>query len=125
MPMGPVELMDTVGLDVGLSVASELSPDSAEGIAELQRLVDAGKLGKKSGTGLYKWDKGKAVKGSPDSSVALGELGRRLLQPLLDECNRCLEEGIVKSADLVDGGVIFGTGFAPFRGGPLHYQAEQ
>jgi 3-hydroxyacyl-CoA dehydrogenase/enoyl-CoA hydratase/3-hydroxybutyryl-CoA epimerase len=124
MPMGPVELMDTVGLDVGLSVASELSPDSTESIAELKRLVDAGKLGKKSGEGLYKWEKGKAVKGSADKSAGLDELGRRLVQPLLDECNRCLEEGIVGNADLVDGGVIFGTGFAPFRGGPLHYQAQ-
>jgi 3-hydroxyacyl-CoA dehydrogenase/enoyl-CoA hydratase/3-hydroxybutyryl-CoA epimerase len=124
MPMGPGELMDTVGLDVGLSVASELSPDSTENIAELKGMVDAGKLGKKSGEGIYKWEKGKAVKGSPDSNVALDELGKRLIQPLVDECQRCLDDGIVENADLVDGGVIFGTGFAPFRGGPLHYQAQ-
>ncbi len=125
MPVGPVELMDTVGLDVGLSVAAELSPDSTESIAEFKAMVDAGKLGKKTGQGLYKWEKGKAVKGAPDSNAPLGELGERLIQPLLDECGRCLEEGIVEDADLIDGGVIFGTGFAPFRGGPLHYQAQQ
>ena len=124
MPMGPVELMDTVGLDVGLSVAAELSPDSTESIAEFQTMVDAGKLGKKSGEGLYKWEKGKPVKNEPDDNAPLDDLGKRLIQPMLDECGRCLDDGIVADADLVDGGVIFGTGFAPFRGGPLHYQAQ-
>ena len=52
-------------------------------------------------------------------------LGRELVEPMIAEAQRCLDERVVESADLVDGGVIFGTGFAPFRGGPLHYKAAQ
>ncbi|MGB9162925.1 MAG: 3-hydroxyacyl-CoA dehydrogenase, partial [Rhodomicrobium sp.] len=52
----------------------------------------------------------------------LAELGRALVDPLIDECEKALNEGVVASADHVDAGVIFGTGFAPFRGGPLHYR---
>ena len=124
MPMGPVELIDTVGLDVGISVAAELAPDNPAAIDDIKALVDAGKLGKKSGEGFYKWNNGKPEKAAADSSAPLATLGQRLIQPLLDECQQCLEEGIVESADLIDGGVIFGTGFAPFRGGPLHYLSK-
>ncbi|MEZ5529680.1 MAG: 3-hydroxyacyl-CoA dehydrogenase NAD-binding domain-containing protein [Porticoccaceae bacterium] len=121
MPMGPIELVDTVGLDVAISVAKKLAPDNVKAIEPLQTLVDAGKLGKKSGEGFYRWKKDKPQKGSASDMVALDIIGERLVKPLLAECRRCLAEGIVDSAELLDAGVIFGTGFAPFRGGPLHY----
>jgi len=127
MPMGPVELADTVGLDVCLHVAGILGDTSEAATRDhLQTLVDAGHLGKKSGHGLYHWKKGKADKQKiADPGIDKVALGERLMQPLLTECRRCLDEHIVTSADLLDAGVIFGTGFAPFRGGPLHYLAER
>ncbi|WP_461517996.1 3-hydroxyacyl-CoA dehydrogenase NAD-binding domain-containing protein [Porticoccus sp.] len=121
MPMGPIELVDTVGLDVAASVAKKLAPDNLKAAEPLQALIDAGKLGKKTGEGFYRWKKGHAQKERASDMVALDILGERLVKPLLAECRRCLEEGIVDSAELLDAGVIFGTGFAPFRGGPLHY----
>jgi 3-hydroxyacyl-CoA dehydrogenase/enoyl-CoA hydratase/3-hydroxybutyryl-CoA epimerase len=125
MPMGPVELVDVVGLDVALSVAKVLNLDAPDD-SQLARLVAQKKLGKKSGEGFYKWVDGKAMKGAADGSPAeLESLGRDLIRPLVDECERCLADGIAASADHVDAGVIFGTGFAPFRGGPLHYRRTQ
>lgn len=124
MPIGPVELVDTVGLDVAFSVTTKLAPDNTQALEQLQSLIDQGKLGKKSGAGFYKWKKGKPIKDKASDRVALDILGERLIEPLLDECRRCLADGIVSSAELLDAGVIFGTGFAPFRGGPLHYQEQ-
>ena len=121
MPMGPVELVDTVGLDVAVSVSKKLVPDNTKAIEPLEALVDDGKLGKKSGEGFYRWKKGKPDKARASDMVALDILGERLVTPLLRECQRCLEDEIVESSDLLDAGVIFGTGFAPFRGGPMHY----
>lgn len=121
MPMGPVEIADTVGLDVAINVTTKLAPDNTSAIQQLQMLLDEGKLGKKSGAGFYQWKQGNPVKQKPSDQVALDILGERLIEPLLEECQRCLEEGIVSSAELLDAGVIFGIGFAPFRGGPLHY----
>jgi len=120
MPMGPVELADTVGLDVCLSVLQKLAPDDKSSIEELQEMVEAGNLGKKSGQGLYSWDKGKPVKAELEQK-ADGGLAKRILEPLFEQCKACIAENIVEDEDLVDAGVIFGTGFAPFRGGPLHY----
>ncbi len=127
MPMGPVELADAVGLDVCLMASSTLGANAIASQRDLlQGLVDAGKLGKKSGQGLYRWKDGRAVK---DKQAAKGGdldgLARRLISPMLDECERCLAEHVVEDQDLLDAGVIFGTGFAPFRGGPLHYRKEQ
>lgn len=120
MPMGPIELADTVGLDVCAHVGRILKFPS-DG-SRLDRLVAAGKLGKKSGEGFYTWKDGKPVKGAAISDKAeLERLGRELVKPLIEECEKCRDEKIVESADMVDAGVIFGTGFAPFRGGPLHY----
>ena len=81
------------------------------------------KLGKKTGEGFYKWVNDKAEKGTTSfGDQELAELGRALVDPLINECEKALTEGVVASADHVDAGVIFGTGFAPFRGGPLHYR---
>ena len=127
MPMGPVELVDTVGIDVAANVVTKLAPDNTQVLDQLQQLIDQGKLGKKTGEGFYRWKKGRPVKVKPSDRVALDILGERLIEPLINECQQCLEEGIVSSTDLLDAGVIFGTGFAPFRGGPLNYveQLEQ
>jgi 3-hydroxyacyl-CoA dehydrogenase/enoyl-CoA hydratase/3-hydroxybutyryl-CoA epimerase len=123
MPMGPVELADTVGLDVGLSVIRLLGGEAAaEDVAALETMVEQGKLGKKSGEGFYKWEKGKPVKNQDASmGINLKTLTTELLQPYFDECKACLEDKVVADADQLDAGMIFGTGFAPFRGGPLHY----
>ncbi|NJM33584.1 MAG: 3-hydroxyacyl-CoA dehydrogenase [Rhodomicrobium sp.] len=125
MPMGPIELADTVGLDICAHVAEVLgSPAPAN--SELARLVAAGKHGKKTNAGFYNWVNGKPEKAAGDHDKAeLERLGRELVKPLIDECEKCLAEGVVSDADHVDAGVIFGTGFAPFRGGPLHYRASQ
>jgi 3-hydroxyacyl-CoA dehydrogenase/enoyl-CoA hydratase/3-hydroxybutyryl-CoA epimerase len=121
--MGPVELADTVGLDVGLGVMGILGGhDTAEDAALLKAHVDKGQLGKKSGEGFYRWKKGRAVKNNKAiDGINLDSLGKELMQPYFDECRACLADGIVADRDSVDAGMIFGTGFAPFRGGPLYY----
>jgi 3-hydroxyacyl-CoA dehydrogenase/enoyl-CoA hydratase/3-hydroxybutyryl-CoA epimerase len=123
MPMGPVELADTVGLDVGLSVMKLLGGDgAAEEAAVLQEKVDAGKLGKKSGEGFYVWKKGKPEKGDADlDKINVRSLGLELMAPYFEECKACLADGIVANREELDAGMVFGTGFAPFRGGPLYY----
>ena len=121
MPMGPVELVDSVGLDVALHVSKVLGASmNAAGIDRLSELVAAGNLGRKTGTGFYEWVEGKAVK--PDSTEAApADTQDRLILPMVNEAVACLADGIVTDAELLDAGVIFGTGFAPFRGGPLQY----
>ncbi len=119
MPMGPIELMDMVGLDVGKSVAEEVGFPVKEG-SKFANLVKANKLGRKTGEGFYKWEKGKAVKGEVPEHSDLVALGRELVKPLVDETEKCVKEKIVANADLADIGVIFGTGFAPFLGGPIN-----
>jgi 3-hydroxyacyl-CoA dehydrogenase/enoyl-CoA hydratase/3-hydroxybutyryl-CoA epimerase len=125
MPMGPLELMDLVGLDIANHVGEGLglAPGTDNVLANL---VKQGKLGKKTGEGFYVWEKGKPK--HEDVSYDPGELerlGRELVKPMLDEAERALQDNIVANADHVDAGVIFGTGFAPFRGGPLHYRRTQ
>ena len=123
MPMGPMELADTTGLDICLHVAQILSGHFHNEIPErLQQLVSAGRLGKKSGRGFYRYDKGKAVKrGSKGGNWNLQEITDRLVLRLLNEAVACLRERVVENSDLLDAGMIFATGFAPFRGGPMHY----
>ena len=118
MPMGPIELADTVGLDICVAVGKLLG-DGVAPPRELMKHVDAGELGKKSGRGFYRWDAGKPVKGAT-TAVPPG-LADRLIAPYVAEARAALADGVVTDADLVDAGAIFGTGFAPFRGGPLHY----
>jgi 3-hydroxyacyl-CoA dehydrogenase/enoyl-CoA hydratase/3-hydroxybutyryl-CoA epimerase len=127
MPMGPVELADTVGLDVALNVMEMLGgEDAAEEATELKSYVEAGKLGKKSGEGFYKWKKGKPVKDSDAvEGINLPSLGEELMAPYFEECEACLEDGVVADSDVLDAGMIFGTGFAPFRGGPMFYLAQK
>ena len=119
MPMGPIELMDVVGLDIGANVAEELGQSIDPG-SEFSRLIKQGHLGRKSGRGFYLWTKGKVRKGPTPEHDDLAALGRELVQPMVDECEVCVKEGIVANADLADIGVIMGTGFAPFLGGPLN-----
>jgi len=125
MPMGPVELADTVGLDVCWSVAQVFA--NAFGVqvpARLGEMVERKQLGRKTGQGFYTWRKGKPVK-PPVQGNTSTDLGDRLILPMLNEAVACLREGVVGDADLVDAGVIFGTGFAPFTGGPLHYARQR
>jgi 3-hydroxyacyl-CoA dehydrogenase/enoyl-CoA hydratase/3-hydroxybutyryl-CoA epimerase len=125
MPMGPIELADTVGLDVCAHVGRILGLEAEGAGGRLERLVASGRLGKKTGEGFYVWKDDKPEKKLETYSDAeLERLGRELVEPLVAESKRALDEGVVANADLVDAGVIFGTGFAPFRGGPLHYAGE-
>ena len=123
MPVGPIELIDVVGLDVashvGEIIAQELGRPVTQ-IARLNELLAARKLGRKSGAGFYLWREGKAVK-PPAETDAPPDLTDRLVLVMVNECVACLRERVVESADLVDAAVLFGTGFAPFRGGPLTY----
>jgi 3-hydroxyacyl-CoA dehydrogenase / enoyl-CoA hydratase / 3-hydroxybutyryl-CoA epimerase len=123
MPMGPIELADTVGLDVAASVAEELGPFLGLEIPQgLDELVKSGKRGKKDGQGLYQWENGKPKKPAVDANyVAPDDVEDRLILPMLNEAVACLHDRVVDDADLLDAGVIFGTGFAPFRGGPIQY----
>jgi 3-hydroxyacyl-CoA dehydrogenase/enoyl-CoA hydratase/3-hydroxybutyryl-CoA epimerase len=123
MLMGPIELADTVGLDICLAVAKNLAIYlGIEVPAKLEKMVAEGRLGRKSQTGgFYRYAKGKIIK----KQVALGqkrpELANRLIQALIKEAEACLRDGVVADADLLDAGMIFATGFAPFRGGPMHF----
>ena len=118
MPMGPIELADTVGLDICLAVGRMLAPD-AEPPRKLADHVEAGQLGKKTGQGFYAWVDGRPQKQALTEVPA--NLGQKLVDPLVAEAKAALADGIVADADLVDAGAIFGAGFAPFRGGPLQY----
>jgi 3-hydroxyacyl-CoA dehydrogenase / enoyl-CoA hydratase / 3-hydroxybutyryl-CoA epimerase len=123
MPMGPIELADTVGLDICMHAGKALAGSNAEPPKKLAGLVAAGNLGKKTGRGFYVWQKGKAQKGS--TGTVTQELVERLIAPYLKEAQAVVAEEVVADADLADAGLIFGTGFAPFRGGPLRYLAER
>jgi len=126
MPMGPVELVDSVGLDVALHVSKVLGAAMNRPVPErLADMVDDGQLGRKSGQGFYHWEDGKAVKPTSDGVGVPADIQDRLVLAMVNEAVACLHEGVVGDADLLDAGVIFGTGFAPFRGGPLNYARER
>lgn len=125
MPIGPIELADRVGLDIGLEVANMLKNNLDGSMPEvpdwLAKKVEAGETGRKAGKGLYTYDdKGRPEKAS-DAAKPSPEMADRLILPLVNTCVACLREEIVADADTLDGAMIFGTGFAPFRGGPIHY----
>lgn len=128
MPMGPITLADAVGLDVCYSVANYLGKYFKTNIPEkLTELVNAKKLGRKSGEGFYKYDKnGKQIKSeTPQYNKPLQDISDRLVLRMLNEAFACLDEGVVSDADLLDAGMVYGTGFAPFRGGPINYAKSQ
>jgi 3-hydroxyacyl-CoA dehydrogenase/enoyl-CoA hydratase/3-hydroxybutyryl-CoA epimerase len=125
MPMGPVELVDTVGLDVAMNVGRILAEAyGREAPTGVVKLVESGRLGRKTGQGYYAWRDGKPVR-----ARALGtgpaDLQDRLILQYLNEAVACLREGVVAEPDLLDAGMVFGTGFAPFRGGPIRYARER
>lgn len=127
MPMGPIELADTVGLDICLAAGRALGKRTADGSEPeapkaLLDKVALGHLGKKTGQGIYRYENGKPVKGQPDA--VRPDIIAALVEPYVHEAQAVLAEGIVSEADLIDAGLIFGTGFAPFRGGPLNYSRE-
>jgi 3-hydroxyacyl-CoA dehydrogenase/enoyl-CoA hydratase/3-hydroxybutyryl-CoA epimerase len=122
MPMGPIELADTVGLDIAMAAGKQLA-GGAEPPRCLLARAEKNQLGKKSGHGFYAWRDGKAQKGA--AGVVPAGLAERLVRPLVERTGRLVADGVVADADLADGGVIFGTGFAPFTGGPLNYQASE
>jgi 3-hydroxyacyl-CoA dehydrogenase/enoyl-CoA hydratase/3-hydroxybutyryl-CoA epimerase len=131
MPMGPIELADQVGLDICLDVGDMLRSKFGDALpptpAWLREKVARGELGRKTGKGFYAWRDGKAEaplgsqpQGQPQAEPT-PEMIDRLVLPMSNVCVACLREGIVDNADVVDGAMIFGTGYAPFRGGPLNY----
>jgi 3-hydroxyacyl-CoA dehydrogenase/enoyl-CoA hydratase/3-hydroxybutyryl-CoA epimerase len=127
MPMGPIELADTVGLDVCASVGRELAPFlGLELPPGLDTTFEPGRRGKKDGQGLYLWRDGKPQKPSVERNyVTPADVQERMILPMVNEAIACLADGVVDDADLLDAGVIFGTGFAPFRGGPIQYARSE
>jgi 3-hydroxyacyl-CoA dehydrogenase/enoyl-CoA hydratase/3-hydroxybutyryl-CoA epimerase len=129
MPMGPMELSDVVGLDVckhvGEIIGNAIGRTPPLPLKRLETLVAERKLGRKSGQGYYRWVDGKAVKMPVDEAAVPAELTDRLMLTLANESVATLRERIVADADLVDAGAIFGAGFAPFRGGPLHWTTSE
>ncbi len=124
MPVGPIELADVVGLDVAAHVGEIIARGLGRPVSEVPRLREllaAKKLGRKSGAGFYVWRDGKAVKPAAPAAAAPPDLIDRLILILVNECVACLRERVVEDPDLVDAAVLFGTGFAPFRGGPVTY----
>ncbi len=127
MPMGPIELADTVGLDICLHVADILGAQLGMAVpARLKQMVDAGKLGRKSGEGFYRYPKGKPVKPKTGGDHAVpDDLIDRMIMRYINEAVACLRDEVITDPDLLDAGMIFGTGFAPFRGGPMHYVSDE
>jgi len=123
MPMGPMELADSVGLDICLSVADKLSEFVGSQVpAVLRHKVDAGALGRKSGQGFYNYTKKGPLKHHQRLPIEQSrEISERMILQLLNQSIACLREGVVEDSDLLDAGVVFSTGFAPFRGGPIQY----
>ncbi len=126
MPMGPIELSDSVGLDVVTHVSKVLGTQMQGPVAErMSKMVEEGHLGRKTGQGFYKWQDGKAEKPAEAGGRPAPDTEDRLILSMVNEAVACLSDGVVTDADLLDAGVIFGTGFAPFRGGPINYARER
>jgi 3-hydroxyacyl-CoA dehydrogenase/enoyl-CoA hydratase/3-hydroxybutyryl-CoA epimerase len=123
MPMGPIELVDMVGLDVAMAAGKGLAGENTEPPRCLVERFNAGHLGQKTGKGFYDHASGKPAKGA--AGVVPAGLAERLIKPLLERTQQLVDQGVVADADLADAGVIFGTGFSPFTGGPLNYLKQQ
>ncbi|MBS1984166.1 MAG: enoyl-CoA hydratase/isomerase family protein [Bdellovibrionales bacterium] len=140
MPMGPFELIDEIGIDVAAKVAHILGDslgERAKPVPVMDRIVEAKRLGRKSGLGFYVWDKAGGKRVKPDTEAVMKiihpngapakpeytmeSIVRRTIFPMINEAAVILEEGLVTGPDQVDLGMIFGTGFPPFRGGLLRY----
>ena len=127
MPMGPLELADTVGLDICLSVGEVLAEKLGGNVPDILRAtVGRGRLGRKNNRGFYEY-KGKQVirPKAEEPALPLRDVRDRMILRLLNESVRCLREEVVADADLIDVGMVFGTGFAPFRGGPIKYAGDR
>lgn len=134
MPMGPFQVVDEVGLDVAKKVAGVLGaafPDRMAPSASLEKLIAAGRLGRKNGRGFYVY-RGRQRRQDPRLGELLGlarerrasnpdALVERMVLAMINESARCLEEGVARDAGDIDLAMVFGTGFPPFRGGPLRY----
>lgn len=125
MIMGPVELADTVGMDVCLAVAENLTSHFGGKVPQkLRDMVKEGKLGRKTGQGFYRYKNGKPIKNKVKSTKDSKGIANRLILRMVNEAAACLREGVVADSDLLDGGMIFATGFAPFRGGAMNYAKQ-
>ena len=125
MPMGPIELCDQVGLDVCHDAGVVIGlPKRTEN--KLKAMVQAGTIGRKSGSGFYEWDDKKAIRprGSYDADE-LNAIAVKLMAPLVKECRDAIDEGVVDSVDMADAACIFGIGFPAFRGGPVFWDDQQ
>jgi 3-hydroxyacyl-CoA dehydrogenase/enoyl-CoA hydratase/3-hydroxybutyryl-CoA epimerase len=129
MPMGPIELADRVGLDIGIEVVRVLGEKLADPIPEvpasLIKMVERGETGRKAGKGLYAYDDEGKPKKQTNAPAPTPEMADRLVLPMLNTCVRCLREGIVEDEETIDGAMVFATGFAPFRGGPMRYARQR
>lgn len=131
MPMGPIELVDQVGIDVGYKVAHILEESFGERMKVcplLEKVKTSGLLGKKGGKGFYTYQgKEKAVNPtvvamiSGSQAVSAVQAQKRMIYVMINEAARCLEENVIDGPETVDIGMIFGTGFPPFRAGLLRY----
>lgn len=127
MPMGPIELIDIVGLDIAMAAGQQMGSGQAAPQC-LQKLVDQKHLGKKTGQGFYKWHEGKPQRASAPNGSQSGkqeDLVEELISPLVNRARQLVTDQVVADADLADAGIIFGTGFAPFRGGPLYWDSKR
>ena len=125
MPTGPIELADRVGLDIALNVTQILSEKLPN--SNLDLLLDkvkTGDLGSKTGKGFYTFVRGRPKKKKQYAKPGI-ELQDRLVLALVNEAMACFEDGVVEDLDLIDAGIVFGAGFAPFRGGPIQYARER
>lgn len=123
MPMGPIKLADTIGLDVCLAVAKEFGESMGGKVPpQLEEMVAKGELGRKTNKGFYVYRNGQVVTANSTEQLQLNpDITDRMILRLLNESVASLREQIVVDVDLLDAGVVFGTGFAPFRGGPMSY----
>ena len=125
MPMGPIELCDQVGIDVCLG-AGKVTGISPQVAARFTAMIEAGNLGRKSGSGFYEWDGKKAVRARATyDQDELDAIAADMLAPLVAECRDAVAEGVVDSADIADAACIFGIGFPAFRGGPLFWDESR